>query len=120
MDHLAHVSPLPLLFFLPLPQLTMLLLLLLRPFPYSCPCCCCSWLCTCLRSARAPLLRRIAVLEGHSGYSFADSPLGRLGLLHGEAARHHDWHHKVPTKNFGSIMWDELCGTIDPRSQRQH
>ena len=74
----------------------------------------------CLRPARAPRPRRIAVLEGHSGYSFADSPLGRLGLLHGEAARHHDWHHKVPTKNFGSIMWDELCGTIDPRSQRQH
>jgi len=54
-----------------------------------------------------------ATYERHSGYSFANSFLGKLGLMHGHGALYHDLHHTEGTGNFGSSLdiWDVLAGT---------
>lgn len=59
------------------------------------------------------LWRLFATYERHSGYDFSSSPLGRIGLLHGEGARYHDSHHSQNVGNYGSGLdiFDVLCGT---------
>jgi len=53
--------------------------------------------------------------EFHFGYSFVDSPLSKLGLLHGYSALYHDFHH---TDNMGNFtgpahgLWDHVIGLI--------
>ena len=42
----------------------------------------------------------------------ARSPLGRIGLLHGHHAAHHDFHHSANVGNYGSALTDALCGTM--------
>lgn len=42
----------------------------------------------------------------------ARSPLGRIGLLHGHHAAHHDFHHSANVGNYGSALTDGLCGTM--------
>lgn len=49
--------------------------------------------------------------EGHSGYSFLDTPLGRIGLLNGLSAEYHDYHHSRNMGNFGGGFWDHVCAT---------
>lgn len=50
--------------------------------------------------------------EAHSGYNFAKSPLGRIGLMHGHHAAHHDFHHSANVGNYGFAITDGLCGTM--------
>eukprot|EP00730_Choanoeca_flexa_P014556 TRINITY_DN6406_c0_g1_i2.p1 TRINITY_DN6406_c0_g1~~TRINITY_DN6406_c0_g1_i2.p1 ORF type:complete len:341 (+),score=45.10 TRINITY_DN6406_c0_g1_i2:90-1025(+) len=60
--------------------------------------------------------------ETHSGLSFRNTWLGRLGLLHGHGALYHDFHHTNNRGNYGgpaNAFWDVLCGTMDP-SYLQH
>lgn len=54
-----------------------------------------------------------ATYERHSGYSFRDHWLGKLGLFHGHGALYHDAHHTLNNGNFGSGMdiFDVICGT---------
>eukprot|EP00906_Rhabdomonas_costata_P030158 RCo042583 len=52
--------------------------------------------------------------EAHSGYDFSESPPGRIGLLHGERARFHDWHHSDNRGNYGNnFIFDYFLGTMD-------
>jgi sterol desaturase/sphingolipid hydroxylase (fatty acid hydroxylase superfamily) len=57
--------------------------------------------------------RLLATYERHSGYSFADTALGRAGLLHGHGAVFHDLHHTDNKDNYGSGLdvFDYLAGT---------
>jgi sterol desaturase/sphingolipid hydroxylase (fatty acid hydroxylase superfamily) len=55
---------------------------------------------------------------GHTGYEFVParflaSPIGRW--LNSSTSHNH--HHRTFVKNFGlyTLIWDRLCGTIDPR-----
>lgn len=57
--------------------------------------------------------RLIETYEAHSGYCFSGSVLGRLGLLHGSGAAHHDFHHTSNSGNFGFSVTDGLFGTMD-------
>ncbi|KPA80242.1 hypothetical protein ABB37_05210 [Leptomonas pyrrhocoris] len=53
--------------------------------------------------------------ETHSGYCFADTSLGRVGLLHGHRARFHDFHHTHNVSNYGAgLFMDALLNTMDP------
>lgn len=53
--------------------------------------------------------------ETHSGYCFADTWIGKCGLLHGHRARFHDFHHTQNVCNFGTgILMDALLNTMDP------
>lgn len=53
--------------------------------------------------------------ETHSGYCFADSWLGKVGLMHGHRARFHDFHHTHNVSNYGAgIFMDALLNTMDP------
>lgn len=59
--------------------------------------------------------------ESHSGYCFAGSLLGRLGLLHGKRARFHDFHHTHNTGNYGGcVFMDALFHTMDPYLRYRH
>lgn len=57
--------------------------------------------------------RLMETYEAHSGYCFSRSALGRLGLLHGHGAAHHDFHHTSNSGNFGFEVTDSLFGTMD-------
>lgn len=50
--------------------------------------------------------------EAHSGYCFSNTWLGRVGLLHGHHASHHDFHHSRNVGNYGSAFTDGLFGTM--------
>jgi hypothetical protein len=52
--------------------------------------------------------------ETHSGYCFADSWLGKMGLMHGHRARFHDFHHTHNVSNYGAgIFMDAMLNTMD-------
>jgi len=51
--------------------------------------------------------------EGHSGYSFADTWLHRLGFTNADAAAYHDFHHVMNRGNFGAEYLDWTFGTMD-------
>jgi sterol desaturase/sphingolipid hydroxylase (fatty acid hydroxylase superfamily) len=57
--------------------------------------------------------RLLATYERHSGYSFAKTTLGKIGLMHGHGALLHDTHHTRNNGNFGSgmDMFDCMAGT---------
>ena len=61
--------------------------------------------------------RLVATYERHSGYCFANTPLGKAGLLHGHGARFHDAHHTKNQGNFGSGM-DLLLGFAQAHNLR--
>lgn len=51
--------------------------------------------------------------DGHSGYCFSETWLGRIGLL-SAASAYHDYHHTFSFRgNFGHPLLDYLCGTMD-------
>ncbi|KPI87004.1 hypothetical protein ABL78_3916 [Leptomonas seymouri] len=53
--------------------------------------------------------------ETHSGYCFADTLLGKVGLTHGHRARFHDFHHTYNVSNYGSgLFMDAILNTMDP------
>lgn len=53
--------------------------------------------------------------ETHSGYCFAESSLGKMGLLHGHRTRFHDFHHTHNVSNYGSgLFMDAILNTMDP------
>jgi hypothetical protein len=54
--------------------------------------------------------RRAVVCAG--GYCFSNTWLGRVGLLHGHHASHHDFHHSRNVGNYGSAFTDGLFGTM--------
>lgn len=59
--------------------------------------------------------RLLETYETHSGYCFTHSFLGRLGLMHGERARFHDYHHTHNAGNYGSyIFMDMFLNTMGP------
>jgi sterol desaturase/sphingolipid hydroxylase (fatty acid hydroxylase superfamily) len=57
--------------------------------------------------------RLIATYERHSGYCFASTTFGKLGLLHGQGALFHDYHHTNNNGNFGSglDLFDYIAGS---------
>jgi len=57
--------------------------------------------------------RLLATYERHSGYCFAEHPLGKLGFFHGHGALYHDLHHTDNQGNYGSGMdlFDVLVGS---------
>ncbi|KAL7695032.1 Fatty acid hydroxylase [Lotmaria passim] len=53
--------------------------------------------------------------ETHSGYCFADSWMGKMGLMHGHRARFHDFHHTHNVSNYGAgLFMDAILNTMDP------
>lgn len=59
--------------------------------------------------------RLLETYETHSGYCFTNSFLGKLGLMHGERARFHDFHHTHNVGNYGAyIFMDMFLNTMDP------
>ena len=51
--------------------------------------------------------------DGHSGYCFSNTLLGRIGVL-SAASGYHDYHHTFSFRgNFGHPLLDYLCGTMD-------
>src|SRR5262249_24312495 len=44
--------------------------------------------------------------EGHSGFCFENTLLGRIGLLNGHQARFHDFHHTENRGNYGHDVID--------------
>lgn len=53
--------------------------------------------------------------EVHSGYCFADTWLGKMGLMHGKRTRFHDFHHTHNVSNYGGgLFMDALLNTMDP------
>eukprot|EP00045_Choanoeca_perplexa_P005826 m.48754 g.48754 ORF g.48754 m.48754 type:complete len:328 (-) comp13317_c0_seq1:152-1135(-) len=59
--------------------------------------------------------RLVRTYETHSGLSFRNTFLGRMGLLHGHGALYHDFHH---TNNKGNYGGNRLA--CDTQYSRQH
>ncbi len=56
--------------------------------------------------------------EAHSGYAFEGTLPHKLGFLHVDHTRHHDWHHTDNRGNFGSFWIDYPFGTMDSYAEK--